>query len=240
MGASQEPTQSVPELEAHRIFVDAQRPERSLVGCAGFGFAHLPGGVVGRRGPREHEGGFVANPTRTGGEPKAHRLRANERERKRKRLLVLVFLWRCILPHLVVLKLERELMVGDSLLEGAAPPENIARGGVGVKLRDLRADEEVIVLLSELLTDIHRLVLKSSLVLFHRRSPHFRSVLWCPGSVIRHMRRNSSSLVAASDAHPSTESSWRGVTGVGPGLCVLPKTPYRRSSHNTYSTRLGE
>src|SRR5215213_393346 len=173
VGASQEPARSVPELEAHRIFVDAQRPERSLVGRAGFGSAHLPGGVVGRRGHHEHEGGFVLDPTRTGGEPEAHGLRSDERERKRKRLLVLVFLWRCILPYLVVLKLERELMVGDSLLEGAAPPENLAGGGVGVKLRDLRADEEVVLLLCELLTDIHRLVLKSSLVLFHRRSPSF-------------------------------------------------------------------
>src|SRR5215203_865333 len=221
MGMGQQPTRGVSKLEAHRIFVDAHRPERSLVGRVGFGFAHLPRGVVGRRGHREHEGGFVVDPTHTGGEPQAHRLRGDERKRERKRLLVLVFLRRCILPNLVVLKLERELMVGDSLLEGEAPPENLARGGVGVEFLYYRTDEEVILLLSKLLTDIHRLVLKSSLVLFHRRSPHFRSVLWCPGSVIRHMRRNSSSLVAASDAHPSTESSWRGVTGVGPGLCEV-------------------
>src|SRR5215217_9444631 len=171
MGAGQEPARSVPEYEAYRIFVDAHRTERSLVGRVGSGFAHLPRRVVGRRRCVEHEGGFVGDPTRTGGEPEAHRLRADERERERERLLVLVFFRRCILPHLVVLELERELMVRDSLLEGKALPENLSRGGLGVKLRDLRADEEVVLLLSELFTDIHRLVLESSLVLFHRRSP---------------------------------------------------------------------
>src|SRR5215204_1958457 len=173
MGMGQQPTRGVPKLEAHWIFVDAHRPVRSLVGYVGFGFAHLPRRVVGRRGHREHEGGFVVDPTRTGGEPEAHRLRAGERERERKCLLVLVFLRRCILPYLVVLELERELMVGDSLLEGEAPPEDLARGGVGVELLYHRTDEEVIVLLSELLADIHRLILESSLVLFHRRSPSF-------------------------------------------------------------------
>jgi hypothetical protein len=64
--------------------------------------------------------------TRTGGEPEAHRLRGDERKGERKRLLVLVFLRRCILPDLVVLELERELMVGDSLLEGEAPPQRIS------------------------------------------------------------------------------------------------------------------
>jgi hypothetical protein len=71
------------------------------------------------------------DPTRTGGDPETHRLRGSERERERKRLLVLVFFRRCILPNLVVLELERELMVGDSLLEGQAPPENLAGGGWG-------------------------------------------------------------------------------------------------------------
>src|SRR5215204_4996595 len=189
MGMGQQPTRGVSKLEAHRIFVDAHRPERSLVGRVGFGFAHLPRGVVGRRGHREHEGGFVVDPTHTGGEPQAHRLRADERKREGKRLLVLVFLRRCILPHLVVLKLERELMVGDSLLEGEAPPEELARGGLGVELLYHRTDEEVILLLSELFADIHRLVLESSLVLFHRRSPSFSVSTWCPGSVIRNMRR---------------------------------------------------
>jgi hypothetical protein len=66
------------------------------------------------------------DPTRTGGDPEAHRLRGDERKRERKRLLVLVFLRRCILPNLVVLELERELMVGDPLLEGEAPPEKLA------------------------------------------------------------------------------------------------------------------
>src|SRR5215203_4216754 len=189
MGTGEQPTRGVSKLEAHWIFVDAQRPERSLVGRAGFGFAHLPGGVVGRRGPREHEGGFVLDPMCTGGEPEAHRLRGDERERERKCLLVLVFLRRCILPNLVVLELERELMVGDSLLEGEAPPEELAGGGVGVELLYRRTDEEVILLLSELFADIHRLVLESSLVLFHRRSPSFSVSTWCPGSVIRNMRR---------------------------------------------------
>src|SRR5215207_7199158 len=189
MCMGQQPTRGVSKLEAHWIFVDAHRPERSLVGRVGFGFAHLPRGVVGRRGHREHEGGFVVDPTHTGGEPEAHRLRGDERKRERKRLLVLVFLRRCILPHLVVLKLERELMVGDSLLEGDAPPENLSRGGLGVELLYHRADEEMILLLSELLADIHRLVLESSLVLFHRRSPSFSVSTWCPGSVSHHMRR---------------------------------------------------
>ena len=62
-------------------------------------------------------------------------------------------------------------MVGDSLLEGEAPPEYLAGGGVGVEPPYHRADEEVIALLGELLADVHRLVLESSLVLFHRRSP---------------------------------------------------------------------
>src|SRR5215217_6311683 len=171
MGMGQQPARGVSKLEAYRVFVDAHRPERSLVGRVGFGFAHLPRGVVDRRGHREHEGGFALDPTRTGGEPEAHRLRGDERESKRERLLILVFFRRCILPNLVVLELERELMVGDPLLEGEAPPEDLARGGLGVELLYHRTDEEVIVLLSELLTDIHRLVLESSLVLFHRRSP---------------------------------------------------------------------
>src|SRR5215211_3195206 len=173
MGMGQQPTRGVSKLEAHRIFVDAHRPERPLVGRARLGFVHLPRGVISRRRHCEHEGGFVVDPTRTGGEPEAHRLRGDERERERKRLLVLVFFRRCILPHLVVLELERELMVGDSLLEGETPPEDLARGSVGVELLYHRTDEEVILLLSELLTDIHRLVLESSLVLFHRRSPSF-------------------------------------------------------------------
>src|SRR5829696_4672078 len=171
MGMGQQPTRGVSKLEAHRIFVEDHRPGWSLVGRVGFGFAHLPRGVVGRRGYREHEGGFVVDSTRTGGEPEAHRLRGDERKRERKRLLVLVFLRRCILPHLVVLELERELMVGDPLLESEAPPENLARCGVGVELPYHRADEEVILLLGELLAYVHRLVLESGLVLFHRRSP---------------------------------------------------------------------
>src|SRR5215208_1452046 len=189
MGMGQQPTRGVSKLEAHRIFVEDHRPGRSLVARVGFGFAHLPRGVATRRGHSEHEGGFVVDSTRTGGDPEAHRLRADERERERKRLLVLVFLRRCILPHLVVLELERELMVGDSLLEGEAPPENLARGGLGVELLYHRTDEEVILLLSELLADIHRLVLESSLVLFHRRSPSFSVSTWCPGSVSHYVRR---------------------------------------------------
>src|SRR5215212_8824343 len=197
MGAGQKPARGVPELEAHWIFLDAHRPERSLVGRVGFGFAHLPRGVLGRRRPREHEGGFVLDPTRTGGEPEAYRLRGDKRERERKRLLVLVFFRRCILPHLVVLKLERELMVGDSLLEGETPPEDLARGSVGVELLYHRTDEEVILLLSELLADIHGLVLESSLVLFHRRSPSFSVSALVSGLRYSQYEANSSSYVAA-------------------------------------------
>src|SRR5215203_4048764 len=101
-------------------------------------------------------------------------------------------------------------MVGDSLLEGAAPPEDLARGGIGVELRDLRADEEVVLLLDELLADVHWLVLEKGLVLFHRLfTPRFRSLPWCSGSHYSRSEANSSSQVAACDADPSTGPSWR-------------------------------
>jgi hypothetical protein len=64
-------------------------------------------------------------------------------------------------------------MVGDPLLEGEAPPENLAGGGLRIEFPYHRADEEVVLLLGELLADVHRLVLESSLVFFHRRFPSF-------------------------------------------------------------------
>ncbi len=61
-------------------------------------------------------------------------------------------------------------MVGDALLQREALPEYPAGGGARVELRDLRGDEEVIVLLRELHADVNRLVLQDGPVLFHPRS----------------------------------------------------------------------
>jgi hypothetical protein len=51
-------------------------------------------------------------------------------------LLIIVFARRGVPPHLVILELERELMVGDALPERDAFPENLARddarGTVGI------------------------------------------------------------------------------------------------------------
>ncbi len=50
-------------------------------------------------------------------------------------------------------------MVGDALFERLALPPYLPGGGIPIELLDLRRDEKVILLFSELLARVYRLVL---------------------------------------------------------------------------------
>jgi hypothetical protein len=121
MGAGQEPTRSVPELESHRVSIYERRAPRTAVGNRGPSIAHRPG-VIGRRLVLEHERRFCAPSFRPGGQPETHRARGHEREVERERPVVLVLSRRQVLPGPVVLELGSDLMVGDPLLERETLP----------------------------------------------------------------------------------------------------------------------
>src|SRR5215210_634659 len=112
-----------------------------------------------------------AAPPRAGGEPQPDGAGGNKGEVERKRAVVLVLARREVLPHPVVLELQGELVVGDALLEREAPPEDLSRGGDRVEPIDPLADKEVVLLLAELLANVHRLVLENGAVLSHPSLP---------------------------------------------------------------------
>jgi hypothetical protein len=140
-------------------------------------------------------------------------------------LLIFVFARRGVPPHFVILEFERELMVGDALLERDALPEDLAqgatRGMVGIELPDARTNEVVVMLAGELLAHIHRLVLQQGLILFQRRSPQVgtlslrsnpiicESTTRCDGAFRRDAadRELDDSLHASPSSCPVTESA---------------------------------
>src|SRR5918993_2537350 len=177
--AGQEPSRSVPELEAHRVLIHDHLAAGPAVGHGRSPIARPPG-AIGRRLVLEHERRFPAASFRPGGQPEAHRARGHEREVERERAVVLVLSLRQILPDPVVLELGRDLMVGDPLLEREALPAKPPGSTLRVELLDPVADEEVVLLPGELLAHVHRLVLKDNPELSHKPLPSCETVFRQP------------------------------------------------------------